>query len=125
MKIKIALMPIEHISQAQALSIKLEDALEKGAMSTVDEVTEVLISLSDSKHSLSLPEDYWHKFIKKVRAYDDHFMSDYIMDKPQLEVIIAADVVESFTDVSGVVEHALKIDGVVLQLPFEEGSADV
>ncbi len=125
MKIKIALIPSEHTSKAQDLSSKLQNAMEAGEMSAVDQLTEELISLTDSEHSLSLSEEYWHQLIEKVRSFDDDFKSDYIMAKPQLETIIAAGVAEAFADVSGVVELALKADGVVLQLPFEEEDADV
>lgn len=125
MKIKIALIPSEQTSKAQDLSSKLQNAMEAGEMSAVDQLTEELISLTDSEQSLSLSEKYWHQLIEKVRSFDDDFKSDYIMAKPQLETIIAAGVAEAFADVSGVVELALKADGVVLQLPFEEEDADV
>jgi len=125
MKIKIALIPSEHTSKAQDLSTKLQNAMEAGEMSAVDQLTEELISLTDSEYSLSLSEEYWHQLIEKVRNSDNDFKSDYIMAKPQLETIIAAGVAESFADVSGIVEQALKADGVVLQLPFEEEDADV
>ena len=125
MKIKIALILSEYASKAQDLSTKLQNALEAGEMSTVDQLTEELISLAEQEYSLSLTEEYWQQLIKKVRASDDNFKSDYIMAKPQLETIIAASVAESFSDVLGVVEQALKIDGVILQLPFEEEDIDV
>jgi hypothetical protein len=125
MKIKIALIQSEHTSKAQDLSSKLQNAMEAGEMSAVDQLTEELISLTDSEYSLSLSEEYWHQLIERVRSSDNDFKSDYIMAKPKLETIIAADVAESFTDVSGVIEQALKTDGVVLQLPFEEEDADV
>jgi hypothetical protein len=125
MKIKIALIPSEHTSKAHDLSSKLQNAMEAGEMSAVDQLTEELISLMDSEHSLSLSEKYWHQLIGKVRSFDDDFKSDYIMAKPQLETIIAAGVAEAFADVSGVVKRALKTDGVVFQLPFEEEDADV
>ena len=125
MKIKIALIPSEYTSKAQYLSTKLQNAMEAGEMSAVDQLTEEMISLTESEYSLSLSEEYWHQIIEKVRASDDDFKSDYIMTKPQLETIIAACVAESFADVSGVIEQALKADGVVLQLPFEEEDADV
>ncbi|ELI9035112.1 hypothetical protein [Morganella morganii] len=125
MKIKIALIPSEQTSKAQDLSSKLQNAMEAGEMSAVDQLTEELTSLTDSEYSLSLSEEYWHQLIEKVRSSDNNFKSDYIMAKPQLEAIIAAGVTESFADVSWVIEHALKADGVVLQLPFEEEDADV
>ena len=65
-----------------------------------------------------------NRLVKSVKV-NDNFKSDYIMAKPQLETIIAASVAESFSDVLGVVEQALKIDGVILQLPFEEEDIDV
>ena len=125
MKIKIALIPSEHTSKAQGLSSKLKNAMEGGEMSAVDQLTEELISLTDSEYSLSLSEEYWHQLIEKVRCSDDDFKSDYIMAKPQLETVIAADVAESSADVTGVVEQALKTDSVVLQLPFEEEDTNV
>ena len=125
MRIKIALIPSEHTSKAQDLSTKLQNAMEAGEMSAVDQLSEELILLTESEYSLSLLEEYWHRLIEKVRASDDDFKSDYIMAKPQLEKIIAAGVAESFADVSGVIEQVLKADGIVLQLPFEEEDADV
>lgn len=125
MKIKIALIPSEHASKVQDLSTKLQNAMEKGVMSAVDQLTQELFSLTQREYSLSLSEEYWHQLIEKVRASYYDFKTDYIMTKPQLEKIIAAGVAESFADVSGVVEQALKIDGVVLQLPFEEEGTDV
>lgn len=125
MKIKIALISSEYASKAQDLSTNLQNAMEAGEMSTVDQLTKELISLAEQEYSLSLTEEYWQQLIKKVRASDDNFKSDYIIAKPQLETIIAASVAESFSDVLGVVEQALKIDGVILQLPFEEEDIDV
>jgi hypothetical protein len=125
MEIKIALISSEHTSKAQDISSKLKNAMEAGEMSAVDRLTEELISLTDSEQSLSLSEEYWHQMIEKVRSFDDDFKSDYIMAKPQFETIIAAGVAESFADVSCVVEQALKVDGVVLQLPFEAEDANV
>lgn len=125
MKIKIALIPSEHTSKALDLSSKLRNAMEAGEMSAVDQLTEELISLTDSKYSLSLSEDCWYQLIEKVRTSDDNFKSDYIMAKPQLKTIIAAGEAEPFTNVLGIVGQALKADGVVLQLPFEEEDTDV
>lgn len=125
MNIKIALIPSEHTSKAQDLSSKLQNAMEAGEMSAVDQLTEELTSLTDIEYSLSLSEEYWHQLIERVRRSDKDFKSDYIMAKPKLKTITAADVADSFGDVSGVVEQALKTDGAVLQLPFEEDDADV
>lgn len=125
MKIKIALIPSEHISKARDLSLKLQNAMEAGEMDAVDRFTEELILLADSEYSLSMLEECWHQLIEKVRFSDGDFKSDYIMTKPQLETVVAADVTESFSDVAGVVERALKNDSVVLQLPFEEEGINV
>ncbi len=125
MKIKIALIPSEYASKAQNLSVKLQGAMETGEMNVVDQTTETLLSLTDKDYSLSLSEEDWHQLIKKVRSFDGDFKSDYLMDKPQLKTIIAAGVAELFADIASVVEQALKTDGVVLQLPFEEDDADV
>ena len=120
MKIKIALIPSEHTSKAQDLSVKLQNAMEAGEMSVVDQTTEALLLLTDKDYSQSLLEEYWHQLIERVRCFDGDFKSDYLMAKPQLDTIIAAGVAESFADVASVIEQALKISGVVLQLPFEE-----
>lgn len=125
MKIKIAVIPSEHTSKAQDLSIKLQSAMEAGEMSVVDQTTEALLLLSDKDYSLSLSEEYWRQLIAAVRCFNGNFKSDYLMAKPQLDMVIAAGVTESFADVVSVIEQALKIDGVVLQLPFEEEGADV
>ena len=125
MKIKIALIPSEHNSKVQDLSSKLQNAMEAGEMSAVDQLTEELISLTESEYSLSLSKEYWYQLIEKIRASNEDFKSGYIMAKPQLETIVAAGLAEEFADVSGVVEQALKADGVILQLPFEEEDADV
>lgn len=125
MKIKIALIPSEHTSMAQDLSAKLQISMEAGEMGAVDQLTEELISLTVNDYSMSLTEKYWHQLIEMVRRFDDDFKSDYIMTKPQLKSIIAAGAAESFADVSGVVEQALKTEGVVLQLPYEEEDAYV
>ena len=125
MKIKIALIRNEHSGKAEDLSTKLQNAMEAGEVSAVDQLTEELISLTDSEYSLSLSEEYWHQLTEKVRIFDDDFKSNYIITKPQLETIIAASVAESFADVADIVEQALKVDGVVLQLPFEEEALDV
>lgn len=125
MKTKIALIPRENISKAQDLSVKLQSAMEAGEMRTVDQTAEKIISLTDKDHSLSLSEEYWHQLIEKVRCFDGNFKSDYLIVKPQLEMMIAAGVAESFADVASVVGQALKTNGVVLQLPFEEEDDDV
>ena len=43
MKIKIAIIPSEHISKGEALSRELITAMEAGEMCVVDQLTEVLI----------------------------------------------------------------------------------
>lgn len=120
MKIKIALIRSEHISKAQDLSAKLLSAMEAGEMSAVDQTTEKLLSFTDKDYSLSLSEASWHQLIELVRRFDKNFKSDYLITKPQLDMIIAAGVAESFADVASVVEQVLKADGIALQLPFEE-----
>ena len=125
MKIKIALISSEHISDAQALSVKLHSAMEAGDMRTVDQVTEKLLSLTDKDYSLSLSEEYWHKLLEQERSFKANFKSEYLITKPQLEMIIATGVGDSFADVAIVVEQALMTDGVVLQLPFEEEDKNV
>ena len=121
MKIKFALVPSEHIIEVQGLSGKLQNAMEAGEMSLVDKTTEKLFSLADKDHSLSLSEEYWHRLIEKVRNFNKNFKSDYILSKPQLEMIIAANTTGSFTDIVKIVEFALRNDCVLLQLPYEEG----
>jgi hypothetical protein len=125
MKIKIALIPSEHISKAVALSRELMTAMEVGEMSVVDKTTEALLSLTDKDYAPSLSEECWHRLIEKVRNFDEDFKSEYLMAKPQLETIITAGADESFADVVSVIEQALKTDGIVLQLPFEEEDVDV
>lgn len=125
MKIKIALVPSEHINKAQDLSIKLQSAMETGEMSVVDQITGALLSLTDKDYSLSLSLEFWHRLIEVVRYFDGDFKSNYLITKPQLDTLISAGVAESFADVLSIIEQALKTDGVVLQLPFEEDNADV
>ncbi|MDD7984705.1 hypothetical protein PQO01_07055 [Lentisphaera marina] len=125
MKIKIALIPSKYISKAQDLSTKLQNAVELGEMSTVDQFTEELFTLIDSDFSLSLSEDDWHQLSEEFIRADGDFKSNYIMTKSQLEMIIAFGMSGTFTDVSGLIVEALKTDGVVLQLPYEEEVVDV
>ncbi len=125
MKIKFALIPGEHIHEVHDLSITLKNAMEAGEMRKVDQITHELLSLTDKKYSLSLSEENWHKMIEWVRGFDRSFMSNYIIEKPQLERIIASGLTTSFVDIAGVVEHALRDEGVVLQLPFDEEDEDV
>ncbi len=125
MKIKIALIPGEHIREAHSLSITLKNAMEAGEMRKVDQITHELLSLTDKEYSLSVSEENWHKMIEGVRRFDKSFMSNYIMEKPQLERIIASGLTTSFADIAGVVEHALRDEGVVLQLPFDEENDNV
>ena len=125
MKIEIALIPSEYTCKAYDLSSRLQCSMEAGEMSVVDQLTAELVSLTDREYSLSLSEECWQQLIEKVRSSADDFKSNYIIAKSQLEMISAAGVAESFPDLSGVIEQALKADGVVLQLPFEEEDADV
>lgn len=125
MKIKVALIPNKYTIKAQVLSSRLQNAMEAGEMSVADSLTEELFSLMDSKYSLSISEEYWLQVIKKIRSFNDDFKSNYIIAKPKLEMIIASNLAESFADVSNIVKQALKYDGVILQLPFEEENTDV
>lgn len=125
MKIKLALIPSKHAGRAQDAATRLQGAMEAGEMHAVDQLAEELISLTDSRYSLSLTESDWHLLIEKIRDYDDGFRSDYIMDRQQIEKIVAAGLPELFANVSGIVEEASRTDGVVLQLPFEDEDADV
>ena len=125
MKIKIALIPSEHIVEVQELSSKLQVAMESGEMRAVDQTTEKLLSFASNAYSLTMLEESWHQLIAQVRTVDGNFKSDYIITKPQLEIIIASRLGDSFVDVVNVVEHALRGDGVVLQLPYEEEKESV
>lgn len=119
MKIKFALISKDNISDAQELSIKLQGALEAGEMRAVDQTTKELLLLTDKNPSLSVSEQYWHQLIEKVRGFDENFKTDFLITEPQLKMIIAADVTESFADVVSIVNQALKTDGFILQIPFE------
>ena len=125
MKIKIALIPSEHIVEVQELSSKLQVAMESGEMRAVDQTTEKLLSFASNAYSLTMLEESWHQLIAQVRTVDGNFKSDYIITKPQLEIIIASRLGDSFVDVVNVVEHALRVDGVDLQLPYEEEKESV
>lgn len=125
MRIKIGLIPSEYANNAQELSLKLQSAVEIGEMIKVDQITEELISLIDKEYSLSLSEKSWHLFIEKIRTFDKGFISDYLIVKPQLEIIIASDVSKLSSDAVSVFEHALNTNGIVLQIPFEEEITDV
>ena len=125
MKIKIALIPSEHIVEVQELSSKLQVAMESGEMRAVGQATEKLLSFASNAYSLTMLEESWHQLIAQVRTVDGNFKSDYIITKPQLEIIIASRLGDSFVDVVNVVEHALRVDGVVLQLPYEEEKESV
>lgn len=119
MKIKFALISKDNISDAQELSIKLQGALEAGEMRAVDQTTKELLLLTDKNPSLSFSEQYWHQLIEEVRSFNENFKTDFLITEPQLKMIIAADVTESFADVVSIVNQALKTDGFILQIPFE------
>lgn len=125
MKIKIALIQSEHIAEVQELSAKLQEAMEAGEMKAVDQATEKLLSFTDNDYSLSVSEESWHQLIAQVRNIDENFKSEYVIAKQQLEMIIAAELAEPFAGIVNVVEQALKIESIVLQLPYEEEDEDV
>ena len=125
MRIKIGLIPSEYVNDAQELSLKLQSAVEIGEMSTVDQITEELISLIDKEYSLLLPEKLWYLFIEEIRNFDEGFISNYLMAKPQIETIIASDVSELSSNAMSVFEQALNTNSIVLQIPFEDEGKDV
>jgi len=125
MKIKIALICSENISEARGLSVKLQNAMEVGEMRTVDQTTEKLLSLTDKIHSLSMSEENWHRLIRQLRDIDGHFKSDYIIDKLHFDEIRVAGLAVSYADIVSMIDYALKNESVILQLPYEEDDNDV
>jgi hypothetical protein len=125
MIINIAIIPNEHIREVQNLSVKLRQAMEAGEMRLVDQTTKKLLSLTDKEHVLALSEKYWHQLIEQIRRFDGNFESDYIITKPQLEMIMRAGVAESFVDIVSMFEQAMRNECVVLQLPYEDEDEDV
>ena len=125
MKIKIALIPSEHTCKAQDLSTKLQNAMEAGEMGAVDQLTEELISLTESEYSLSLSEEHWHKLLEPVSASSYSFPSSSLLFPPPLSPLLSSFFAASFSSFSFFFSQSLPSDGVVLQLPFEEEDADV
>ncbi|MBF0314279.1 MAG: hypothetical protein HQK52_12750 [Oligoflexia bacterium] len=125
MKIKIAIIPSEHIVKAQSLSVKIQEAMEAGKISVVDNTTKILLSLTDPNNSLAVSEENWQQMIKQIRAFNRNFKSDYIIEKSQLEIIISAGLDDRFTNIVTIIKRALKNRCVVLQIPYEEEDEDV
>jgi hypothetical protein len=120
MKIKIALIRSEHITEALELSKKLQEVMEAGDMRVVDQTTEKLLSLADKGRSLSISDELWHQLISQIRNTDENYKSDYIITKLQLEVIITIGLNEPYIDIVNIIKQALKTESAVLQLPYEE-----
>lgn len=120
MKIKIALIRSEHITEAHELSKKLQEVMEAGDMRVVDQTTEKLLLLIDRDHSLSISNELWHQLIAQIRNTDENYKSNYIITKPQLEMIIAIGLNEPYVDIVNIIKQALKTESAVLQLPYEE-----
>ena len=125
MKIKIALIPSDYIAEVQELSAKLQRAVEAGEMRVVDQETEKLLSFTNKDCSLSVSEESWYQMIAQLRNINKNFKSDYVIKKPQLEVIIAARLAESFVDIVNIAGQALKTESILLQIPYEEENEDV
>lgn len=120
MKIKIALIRSEHITEAHELSEKLQEVMEAGDMRAVDQTTERLLSLADKDRSLSISDELWHQLISQIRNADENYKSNYVLTKQQLEMIIAIGLHEPYIDIDNIIKQALKTESAVLQLPYEE-----
>jgi hypothetical protein len=125
MKIMIALIRSEHIAEVHELSAKLQEAMETGEVRFVDQATEKLLSLSDKDHSVSISEEFWHQLILSIRNIDKSFKSDYVITKPQLEMIVSAGLGKPYTGIVNVMKQALELESNVLQLPYEEENVNV
>jgi hypothetical protein len=120
MIVKIAMVSCEHASEAKELSAKLKGAVEVGNMQIVDESARKLSALTDKKYSVLLSEESWRQLLTSVRESDKDFEANYLIDRSQLETIASAKLTAEYDDVIEIVQKALKIESIVLQLPCEE-----
>lgn len=124
MNVNIALIPSDLLSEAHRLASTLQTAVEGGDMRVVDTTTDALLALAGDGCHLSLSEAAWHQLIEHVRHTVGDFHSDYLLAKPQLEMMLTAGMAD-FVGVAEIIRQALATESVLLQLPAEEDESDV
>lgn len=125
MKIKVALIRSEHFTEAYELTEILQRAMNVGDMYAVDQTTEKLLFLVDKEYSVLITNLLWHQLISSIRNIFVDFKSDYLIEQSQLEIIMSAGLGAKYKNVIEVMEMALELKGIVLQLPYEEENLNV
>lgn len=120
MIIKMAMISYEHASEAHELSVKLKGAVEAGNMQIVDASAQKLLALTDNEYFVLLSEEAWHQLLTSLRVIDRDFVSNYLIGRSQLETIVSAKLAAVHDGVIELVQKALELDSIVLQLPCEE-----
>ena len=119
MLIKIATILQKNCELAMEVAKKLDVAVQDGEMLKVDSLSEKLESLTDKDNSISIAEDYWHRFIFSIRDVKADYGTSYLLDGIRLQEILNLGLQE-FQDITAFFEKAVETDSLVLQLPIEE-----
>jgi hypothetical protein len=121
----IAIVEADKQEEAYMLAHNLREAVNKGKMRRVDEISEHLLGLGQSDGQIKITASLWKDFLAALRATDDSFESSYIFDEKQIQVILAAHLDKRYGEILAVVEKAHASNALVLELPFEPEAGEI
>ena len=108
MKIRLAVIPPDELTNVMRLTGDLRSAVNAGDMDGVDAATKELIAVTAKARSMDITEEEWRIFLTQVRAENAAFESDYVVPGQLCS--------RFFPDATS--------DTMVLQLPFTDPEVD-
>jgi len=77
--ITLSMLPIEKISKALSLAAELEKAVEEGAMSKVDGLSNALLDMAQYEHPIHISDASWMEFNRKIRRSMPGYAASYVI----------------------------------------------
>ena len=108
MRIRLAVIPSDDLTEIKNLVDHLRSAVNAGDMDRVDAATGKLLVLTANMRSENLPEEEWRRFLGGIRVHSTGFQSDYLVSGELCS--------QYFPDATA--------QTTILQLPFNEREDD-
>ena len=106
-------------AEAKNLADLLAQAIDNGDIAETDRYTKDLLLLANQESSLELPIAAWQQFIEIVRKIKPGFISSYLLDKEDIDIIMAAKLPDNCISIKALAEIAKSKNARLLQLPID------
>ena len=121
MSVLVALIE-QKLAEAKNLADLLVKAVDNGDITETDQYANELSLLINRESCLELPAAAWQGFLDAVRKIKPEFISSFLLEKEDMDVILAASLPDDSISVKALAEIAQFKHFLILELPLYDNT---